>query len=80
MKIFSVDKIREADKYTIENEPILSIDLMERASTQLSIWIRDHVKTEKHIHIFVGLGNNGGDGLALARMLFADGLKLLLIL
>ena len=75
MKIFSVDKIREADKYTIENEPILSIDLMERASTQLSIWIRDHVKTEKHIHIFVGLGNNGGDGLALARMLFADGYK-----
>ena len=75
MKIFTVEKIREADNYTIENEPILSIDLMERASAQLRIWVKDHVNTKKHIHIFVGLGNNGGDGLALARMLHEDGYK-----
>lgn len=69
MKIFSVDEIREADAATIKNEPISSIDLMERAATQLFLWIQDHVKTEKKIYIFAGLGNNGGDGLALGRML-----------
>ena len=69
MKIFSVDKIREADTSTINNEPISSIDLMERASTQLFNWIKEHVTTEKKINIFCGLGNNGGDGLALGKML-----------
>ena len=35
MKILSVQQIREADKYTIENDPIESIDLMERAATKV---------------------------------------------
>lgn len=73
MKIFPVDKIREADAYTIENEPILSIDLMERASRQLFIWIKNHVEKSKKIIVFAGLGNNGGDGLALGRMLAESG-------
>lgn len=73
MKIFPVEKIREADAFTIKNEPISSIDLMERAATQLFNWIRNHVSTEKPIFIFTGLGNNGGDGLALGRILAKNG-------
>jgi len=75
MKIFSVDKIRKADAFTIENEPIRSIDLMERASAQLFGWMKKHLTPNKKIFIFTGLGNNGGDGLALGRMLVADGFQ-----
>ena len=69
MKIFPVEKIREADAYTIANEPISSIDLMERASKQLFKWIRKHINRKTEIVVFAGLGNNGGDGLALSRLL-----------
>ncbi len=70
MKIFPVEKIREADKYTIENEPIASIDLMERAAHQLYTWFVKYVDNKHRIVVFAGPGNNGGDGLALARMLW----------
>ena len=78
MKIFSVDKIRKADFYTIENEPISSINLMERASSILFLWIKNHVKPENKIIIFAGLGNNGGDGLALGRMLTNNGYQVVI--
>ncbi len=73
MKIFSVDKIRKADAYTIKNEPVLSIDLMERASKKLFDWIKKNVSSNRKIQIITGLGNNGGDGLALGRMLTGIG-------
>ena len=73
MKILSVDKIRDADAYTIKHEPISSLDLMERASEKLFMWVCEHVDNKKSIEIFVGLGNNGGDGLALGRMLMNEG-------
>ena len=69
MKILSIDNVREADNYTIKNEPIKSIDLMERASKQLFYWIKKRLKKSSSIIVFAGPGNNGGDGLALARML-----------
>ncbi len=69
MKILSVDNIRKADAYTIENEPIASIDLMERAANGLLDWVTHRVNTDIKIIIFCGLGNNGGDGLALGRLL-----------
>jgi len=69
MKIFSVDKIRKADAYTIKHEPVSSIDLMERAATQLFLWLSKRVDNSHDIKIFSGPGNNGGDGLALGRML-----------
>jgi len=69
MKIFSVKQIREADQFTIKNEPISSINLMERAARQLFKWIVKRVDNSHVIHVFAGLGNNGGDGLALARLL-----------
>ncbi|MBC8319498.1 MAG: NAD(P)H-hydrate dehydratase [Bacteroidetes bacterium] len=73
MKILSVDNIRNADAYTIINEPIASIDLMERAATQIFNWVQKNVSADKKIQIFTGLGNNGGDGLALGRMLANSG-------
>ncbi|MBN1950911.1 MAG: NAD(P)H-hydrate dehydratase [Bacteroidales bacterium] len=69
MKILTVDKIREADAYTIEHEPVSSIDLMERAARQLLKWITDRYSMSDPVIIFVGPGNNGGDGWALARLL-----------
>ena len=69
MKVLSVNQIREADKYTIENEPIESIDLMERAVRKVFEWLYRRTPREKTIKIFCGMGNNGGDGLAMARML-----------
>jgi ADP-dependent NAD(P)H-hydrate dehydratase / NAD(P)H-hydrate epimerase len=69
MKIFSAAQIRAWDQYTIAHEPIASIDLMERAAQALAQWITAHIPTHKTLCFFCGPGNNGGDGLALARLL-----------
>ncbi len=61
------------DQYTILNEPVSSIELMERAAKKCADWIRSHYSTEKKIQVFCGNGNNGGDGLAIARMLLDVG-------
>lgn len=63
-------QIREADAYTIEHEPIASIDLMERASKAFVGWFVNHFPDKfQSIAVYCGTGNNGGDGLAIARML-----------
>ncbi len=69
MKIFSAKQVREWDAFTIANEPITSIDLMERAATACFKWITGHFISPETYVIFCGTGNNGGDGLAFARML-----------
>jgi len=70
MKIPNIQSARTADAYTIENEPISSVDLMERAATQIYFWLMRNLKSkEVSIKIFCGMGNNGGDGLVLARLL-----------
>ena len=70
MKIPNIQAARAADAYTIENEPISSVDLMERAATQAYFWLMRNLKSkEVSIKIFCGMGNNGGDGLVLARLL-----------
>lgn len=74
-KIFSVQQIRRADQYTILHEPVLSIDLMERAATACYHWIKDHYTVQDPFIIFCGTGNNGGDGLAIARLLLAAGYR-----
>ena len=75
MKILPVEKIREADAFTIEHEPVDSIDLMERAASKVYEWFMKRCKTkEVYVKIFCGIGNNGGDGLALARMLYFTGI------
>ncbi len=69
MKILSAEEIRAWDQYTIEQEPILSIELMERASAQCVDWLLNKFPAVQSFAIFCGKGNNGGDGLAIARML-----------
>ena len=75
IKILPVEDIRNADQFTIENEPIASIDLMERASEACVEWMLPYLKEEASIRIVCGLGNNGGDGLAIARLLAAKDYK-----
>ena len=69
MKIFTTAQIRELDKYTIEHEPIASLDLMERAARVLTQVVVQEWTVATPIVIFAGPGNNGGDALAMARML-----------
>jgi NAD(P)H-hydrate epimerase len=76
MKILTAQQTREADAYTIKHEPIASIDLMERASAKCFDWLTNKYDNKTHFTFFCGVGNNGGDGLAIARMLCNDGYKL----
>ena len=74
MKIFSKEQIYEGDKLTTERQNISSTDLMERAGTQIFNWIHMRMQgAQVPIHIFCGIGNNGGDGLVLARHLITHG-------
>ncbi len=69
MKLFSTKQIAGIDKFTIENEPIADIDLMERAAMQITNWLVQRFSTEQKMVFFAGPGNNGGDALAIARQL-----------
>ncbi len=80
MKILSASQIRQADSFTIKNEPIASVDLMERAARELYHWFHNNIKRTQTIAIFCGCSNNGGDGLALARMLHQTGYSVRAIL
>lgn len=73
MKIFTGDQISQADRYTIEHEPIRSINLMERAAEVISQWICNNIPQETPLVFFIGKGGNGGDGLAVARILYNVG-------
>lgn len=68
-KIYPVHNIRKADEYTIKNEPISSVDLMERAARECFIWLAQKAAVNQEFAIFCGPGNNGGDGLVIARLL-----------
>ncbi len=71
MKILSAEQIRALDAYTIEHEPISSLDLMERAASVFTDWLTDRFPTALgKVAIFCGPGNNGGDGLVVARLLY----------
>jgi NAD(P)H-hydrate epimerase len=70
MKILNANQIREWDQYTIQHEPISSIDLMERAAGKIIEWLEENYLLQHSFIFFCGKGNNGGDGLAVARMLF----------
>lgn len=69
IKILSAAQIKELDAYTIQYEPVASIDLMERACRTFTNWFVEHYDATHRIGIICGTGNNGGDGLGIARML-----------
>jgi len=73
MKILSASQIRQLDKYTIEQEMISSHDLMERAAVACAEWIEEYYDKSRKFFFFCGPGNNGGDGMAIARILFKSG-------
>lgn len=69
MKIFTNSQLHELDRYTIENEPISSLNLMERAAVAMTKEIVCRWAPSTPVVVFAGPGNNGGDALAIARML-----------
>lgn len=75
MKIFTATQIHELDNYTITHEPIKSIDLMERAAKTITRAIMDEWTDRTPMVIFAGPGNNGGDALAVARLLAEENYK-----
>jgi hydroxyethylthiazole kinase-like uncharacterized protein yjeF len=74
MKIFDTPTIREIDKLTVQQQQITTDALMERAGTQIFNWIHYRMQgAPVKVHVFCGIGNNGGDGLVVARHLVEHG-------
>lgn len=74
MKIFSKEQIYEGDRLTAEKQNISSTELMERAGIQIFNWLHVRMQgAQVPIHVFCGIGNNGGDGLVVARHLITHG-------
>jgi NAD(P)H-hydrate epimerase len=77
IKIFTTEKMKDLDRYTIENKPIASIDLIERAST---LFVQEFIRRfskQCRIVVFAGFGNNGADALAVARLLKDESYKVI---
>ena len=75
-KIFETAKIKELDQYTIEHEPISSIDLVERAATAFTQEFCHNFSKQNRVVIFSGQGNNGADALAIASLLSEEGYQI----
>lgn len=78
MKLAAAEQMRMLDRQTIQKYGVPSLDLMERAAEG----IRDAVLKllpdrpgKCRVSILCGSGNNGGDGIAAARLLFLSGVK-----
>jgi ADP-dependent NAD(P)H-hydrate dehydratase / NAD(P)H-hydrate epimerase len=69
MKLFTTKQIAEIDRYTIENEPITDLDLMERAACMITDRLIALTGKQQNLIFFAGPGNNGGDALAVARLI-----------
>ena len=75
MKIFTNEALKRIDNETIASEGITELDLMERAASAVAFEIISRWRTTKRMVIFAGPGNNGGDALAVARMLYEQGYR-----
>lgn len=73
MKIFSALQIKKWDQFTIQNEPVSSLQLMERAAQSCVNWFSANLENKFSFSVFCGNGNNGGDGFAIARLLYNKG-------
>ena len=66
--------MRQADQATILNTPIASIDLMERAADEcVKRILTEKPPADTKFLVFCGIGNNGGDGLVISRLLINSG-------
>lgn len=77
LKILDMGQVRALDAYTIQHEPVKSIDLMERACTSFVSWFTLRFDATHRVGVVCGTGNNGGDGLGIARLLKAQGYTVL---
>ena len=68
-KVFFSEKIRKLDRYTIDNEGISSLELMERAARIWTDFFLKILDDYKKVAVIAGHGNNGGDGYVVARLL-----------
>lgn len=75
MKIFTTNQIREIDAATIEKSGVTSLQLIDRVAESITCEIISRWRTNKHIAIFAGSGNNGADALAVGRMLIDQGYR-----
>ncbi|MFI5452013.1 NAD(P)H-hydrate dehydratase [Pedobacter sp. UC225_61] len=74
--LLNAAQMRIADAYTIKNQPISSINLMEKAAKAfVKVFKKEVSDKESRISILCGQGNNGGDGLAIARLLASENYK-----
>jgi NAD(P)H-hydrate epimerase len=75
--VYNAESNQQWDQFTIENEPVSPIDLMERAATLVTKNILGSTFFDKAF-IFCGPGNNGGDGLVIGRLLNETGKKVII--
>jgi NAD(P)H-hydrate epimerase len=80
LKIFETAKIKELDQYTIDHEPVDSIDLVERAATAFTHEYSRRFTKQTQVILFAGQGNNGADALAVARLLSDEGYRIVVYL
>lgn len=80
LKIISGKDVKKLDRNYIDTNGILSFELMEKAAEAFCDWYMKQFDRKKTLAIFCGTGNNGGDGLAIARMLFRQGYKVCVFL
>lgn len=76
MKIFTTQEIRSIDRYAIENEGVSAMELIERVAEAVATEISLRWRPSKPVVVFAGPGNNGADGLAVARLLAEQGFKI----
>lgn len=73
MKILTNNQIKEADRFTMDNEPVNSLQLTQRVSQAIAEWISENVSRERPLLFVIGKGNNGGVGLVSAGLLHDAG-------
>ncbi|SDW05379.1 NAD(P)H-hydrate epimerase [Lachnospiraceae bacterium KHCPX20] len=69
LAILDAQEMQKADQYTQDTLKVSGLVLMEKAALALLSYIRETYEGAGRIGILCGSGNNGGDGLALARLL-----------
>ncbi|MDR0429738.1 MAG: NAD(P)H-hydrate dehydratase [Tannerellaceae bacterium] len=77
IKIFATEKVKELDEYTIKNEPVSALDLIERAATRFVQEFTRRYSKQHRMVVFAGYGNNGADALAIARLLKEESYKVI---